>query len=485
MAKHIILLLTPVYILLVFCSCDSIPTSNVDENGIINVNFGTKKFNEPFPFEGEKPQWIKDMVTDYLSWFWTNNDTLEYDRHFEISFNEDAVRSKSRMNVFCYIDPTIGKYVETQINGKKVTETNPLVIDASQDAIELSLHTKIHPEFGEGNINGFIVAIPENIDDINDNAIQEEGYPIVTWYATQEIGWPLLLWTVLLLLLFAIIAAVVYAAWHLLLLLAGLFSAASFTLPSITLPRKSFTSHKEHKQHKKQEKEEKKRQRNGRQITPSQGIYIMNKIAEWLEKHGGDFNRLPKYWQGVMDRYYEHNTFPMPKDGVRLGENDTFRWIPDDSKRIKKDYDDVNYNPKQYTLKQMMKQYGRNYIEFKKQLPDFTPFALDSIEVEIELQPIDYGAKYIRTTWQNEAKKILKDRMHYSSIREMQAKYLEANQLTMHEHVDGKTILLVNTPIHISIPHEGGSALVSFLCRPNIPTYDECKKELGRLGIRL
>lgn len=483
MAKYLTLLLMPAYILLVLSSCDSIPTSNIDENGVINVDFGTKKFNEPFPFEGEKPQWIKDMVTDYLSWFWTNNDTLEYDRHFEISFNEDAVRSKSRMNVFCYIDPTIGRYVETQINGKKVTETNPLVIDASQDVVELSLHAKIHPELGEGNINGYIVAIPENIDDINDNAIQEEGYPIVTWYATQEIGWPLLLWTVLLLLLFAIIAAVVYAAWHLLLLLAGLFSAVSFTLPSITLPRKSFTSHKEHKQHKKQEKEEKKRQRNGRQITPSQGIYIINKIDEW-QKNGHSLEELPDYWYSVMLKYYDHDNFKMPtnKYGTWSGERGESKWTPYDNQMPLGYANDNNFNPKHIPLKQMMKRYGQDYIVFFNQLPDFTPFAEGSVEVEIDLLPYKFD---IREEWQKKAKEILAKKHHYSTIRELEEKYLGRLQLTLHEHIDGKTVLLVKYAIHSSIKHHGGCALVKMLCIPGIPTYKDTKKDLKKIGVKL
>lgn len=484
--KSYILLL----ILLLLYSCDiSTYTNSNMENGVLNVDLGTKQFNDPFPYDGHRPQVLKDIITNYFSWAWTKNDTIEFERNIGISFNEDAVRSKSRMFLYPYIEEGYADYVKVYLNDAVVSEKNPIIVNATLEETDLHLRIRVHPELGDSIVNGFIVAIQENVDEINDAAIQNDSYPIVQWTSTQEIGWPLLLWLILL----AIIAGLLYGIVMLVLFLIESMSAISVSVPTVSFSRsspsratksfiKKINKEKKIKKEKKEKKEEDKKMKRPK-ITPSQGIYIMNKIDEWHEKSGGNIAMLPSYWKTVMMRYYAHDFFKTPttKYGSWSGKERESKWTPYDSQMPLGDANDINYNPDKKTLKQMMRKYGQDYIQFnRKQLPDFTPFAETNIEVEIELLPYAFN---IRAEWQRKAKERLARKHNYSSGQEFEEKYCNKKQLTLHEHIDGKTVLLVKYPIHSSIPHNGGVSLVKMLCIPDIPTFEESKQQLRKLGI--
>lgn len=454
-------------------------------------DFGVFEFDDPFYGISKEYRWsVLEKSLEYPPFSWFVDDSINYTTYkFNAEFNDECVKFKTPVD-FAIADSNrnVIKGVVIDCDGVVTTNGHFCVIAKSSEQ-EVNINMQIPFEMGDTIFNGLLLVNGEDVDEVNETELNGEYEPIGDFYVEQDMSPNWVIWTIW----FIIAAIILWLVYQLLkvivLWLLEAISIISGFVIAITSANtiRNFV-HKEKKKEKyKKEKEEEKKPKEPI-ITPSQGIYILNKIAEWHELQNGDLSRLPKYWREVMDRYYERNTFPMPPeygDGIWSGKRGYSRWTPDESKRIKRDYDGMDYNPKQLTLKQMMMNlYGKDYIEFKKELPDFTPFASDSVEVEIELKP-GSKAKAIRKSWQEEAKKILRDRMHFSSVGEVEEQYLKANLLTMHEHVDGKTILLVKAPIHISITHQGGCALVAFLCIPNIPTYNECKEELGKLGIIL
>lgn len=149
-------------------------------------------------------------------------------------------------------------------------------------------------------------------------------------------------------------------------------------------------------------------------------------------------------------------------------------------------FDGNRFYPNDKNAQEKMKEYGKEYVEYKNDQPDFSPFVKHNIggkehdtTVQIghmsgnrENPKYEYGRRKIGESHDPKkdlgnyaqadnalCEKINKANGNHDLTGKDIEKYRKANNLTWHECADGKTMQLVPTEIHNSCPHTAGTAI--------------------------
>lgn len=163
------------------------------ETNLEDFEFGTGRYNEPFLFIKERPDFLVKSIEYTPAWFLT--DTIVLEKNFVTGFNADSHRFSSSATL-SLVDKygKLPKGVEVFYNGKSYPG-NKFVISSKEGLTQqVNIKLKIDPLLGEKVISGIIKLESDNIDIINDLNMDYRELTIGKWTAEQEIGWPIMLW---------------------------------------------------------------------------------------------------------------------------------------------------------------------------------------------------------------------------------------------------------------------------------------------------
>lgn len=138
------------------------------------------------------------------------SDTIELNKKFEITINEECLRSNSKLAL--EFTDSLGKAfdgISFIVNNKRLSD-NKIDIKCEEESQVLDVTIRISPILKEQLFNGFIVAKPIELDVINGINLSQEANVIATWKCEQEFGFPILLWCLWLILALIFIALIVF-----------------------------------------------------------------------------------------------------------------------------------------------------------------------------------------------------------------------------------------------------------------------------------
>ena len=293
---YLLSLLTSIFI----CSCSDDFTSPV-------YDLGSKTFDEPFVGLLKNKPSILEKSLKYPPFSWFTSDTVSFRKDFEVTFNEECLRSKTEVT-FYMTDSLNQMYKGADIfyNGKKI-ENGGFVLMADSLVKNISLEYRIHPQLGDYTSIGNIQITAKELDKVNGLDLSQEAQIVGIWECQQEIGWPIMIWLLWLVILIALIALIIYVLYLLYQAFVFIFTRASFTKQVNT---DSHLNNKE-KANKTDKEEEKKKDKKEKEKIPDEWIRIpkeelsseLFEFVERMKKRTGEefFNSL---------EYYKHRDIP-------------------------------------------------------------------------------------------------------------------------------------------------------------------------------
>lgn len=207
-------------------------TDNIrKEKHLKPMNLGTIKFREPFRgiFESARPYMESSLEGPPFSWFMS--DTSAITKNLYVTFNEEAIRSKSNISFELRNEQGL------LINNVQFQYGNEKCIAACDSTITVPLTYTILPGTESGTINGYLVANTSNIDFINDKETNSGKDSICDFSVTYKETGTWFLWLLLSLIIIVIVAIVLYGLYW---IFKGLFIAIKWIVKGIikiiTLP---------------------------------------------------------------------------------------------------------------------------------------------------------------------------------------------------------------------------------------------------------
>lgn len=188
MKKSNILFLGAVGFILSFVSCSK------PEEKLPLFDFGSGVYDEPFVglLKSKPALLVKSM--QYPPFSWVASDTVCLEKTLEISFNEECVRSKSEA-IIQFRDSLYSSLNGIRIfcNGE-IAPNGEIKISADSLVKTLSLKYMVSPLMSDTVIQGCIFIQGKELDVVNGEMLQQDNNIIANWECKQEIGWPILLW---------------------------------------------------------------------------------------------------------------------------------------------------------------------------------------------------------------------------------------------------------------------------------------------------
>lgn len=209
MRKLLILLAIALGFMLSVVSCSK------TEEQLPLFNFGSSIYDEPFVgLLKSKPSLLTKSI-QYPPFSWVTSDTICLEKTLEITFNEECVRSKSEA-IIQFKDslykPING--VRIYCNGE-IAENGDFTIVADSLVKALSIKCMISPSVGDSIIHGIILIQGKELDVVNGETLQQDNNVIANWECEQEIGWPVLLWLLWLVVFISIVAGIILVLYNL------------------------------------------------------------------------------------------------------------------------------------------------------------------------------------------------------------------------------------------------------------------------------
>ena len=295
MKKHISIYLLSLLTSIFICSCSDDFTTPV-------YDLGSKTFEEPFVGLLKNRPSILEKSLKYPPFSWLISDTVSFRKDFEVTFNEECLRSKTEVT-FYMTDPLDQMYKGADIfyNGKKI-ENGRFTLTADSLVKNISLEYRIHPQLGDYTSIGNIQITAKELDKVNGLDLSQEAQIVGIWECQQEIGWPIMIWLLWLVILIALIALIVYVLYLLYQAFVFIFTRASFTKQVNT---NSHLNNKE-KANKTDKEEDKKKDKKEKEKIPDEWIRIpkeelSSELFEFVERMkkrtGGEFFKSLKYYR--------------------------------------------------------------------------------------------------------------------------------------------------------------------------------------------
>ncbi|MBO7480622.1 MAG: hypothetical protein J6T63_00780 [Bacteroidales bacterium] len=230
----------------------SLISCNEERGKICNFDLGEGEFEEPFRgFLSSKPEILVKSL-DYPPFSWLMSDTVVLSKQIEISFNEEAVRSKSTATIaICSNSYKPFDQVMVYCNDTLLIDNTYLTTATIEPKI-LDLKIKIHPDFGEQIAEGFIMVNGNNIDEVNGHSLKDGLHPVEKLAFSQRIGWPLWIWILWILIALLIIAIIIFIIYLIVKFIKALFSG----LGNMTTKQRVKSKNIKKAKSKKQEKED-------------------------------------------------------------------------------------------------------------------------------------------------------------------------------------------------------------------------------------
>lgn len=213
------ILLAVLTLSIICCSCGS----SDDKHEYIelgdNLDFGKGTYR-PNPFK------FLDSVPPF-SWMGMP-DSIKKATELAISFNEDAVRSKSTAQL-ALVDIN-GNKIEGIKVGKSDGSNLSVKADTAQTIVPITF--TVDPTIGDSILNGSIIILGNDLDEANGTSLGTTMTPITTWSLEHKTGINWWRWTILILIVAAILCLIVLIIY---LLYYGV-SVASSKLSYVTIP---------------------------------------------------------------------------------------------------------------------------------------------------------------------------------------------------------------------------------------------------------
>ena len=201
---------TPSIIFSLIISIALISCKEVNTKKLETFDWGKGIYEEPFVGLFESRPSILVNSLNYPPFKWLVSDTIELNKKFEITINEECIRSNSKLAL--EFTDSLGRPfdgISFVVNNKRISD-NRIDIKCEEESQVVDVTIRISPIQKERLFNGFIVAKPIELDVINDMNLSQEANVIATWKCEQEFGYPIWLWCLWLILTILVVALVVF-----------------------------------------------------------------------------------------------------------------------------------------------------------------------------------------------------------------------------------------------------------------------------------
>lgn len=233
-----------------FMSCSHKDESNQEaENATIDFGSGTYR---PTPFH------LDDVIP--FSWLGMP-DSVKKEAEIVISFNEDAIRSQSKSNI--YLVDSNGN----RVNGIHIgsLQGEEVAISAGKKEITLPLTCLVNPEVGDSLLKGYVMVVGDKLDEVNNTQLIASATPIGDWQLKHKTGinwWRWLLLILVVVLILAVLFLIGYGIWEVCKAIAG--NIPTFTMPKFMMPK--FNRNKKKKEKKRRDDDIDDGKKHGRPI---------------------------------------------------------------------------------------------------------------------------------------------------------------------------------------------------------------------------
>ena len=174
---------------LLFIACQYTP------NKLETIDFGSDTFDEPLVGVLDQLPILRQSL-HHAPCKWLMSDTLFFEKTLELSFNEECIRSRSKLTLHLadsMRNPIQG--VLLYVNDQYCANQS-FVVRADSAQAEIRLRLKVLPKVGAKQIKGTIWAEGHEVDLINDTVLSHASNEIGQWQCEQKIGYPILIWTI-------------------------------------------------------------------------------------------------------------------------------------------------------------------------------------------------------------------------------------------------------------------------------------------------
>lgn len=205
----------------------------------IDVDFGEATFHEPFQgLLSSYPQWLLKTL-DWPVLRGLRPDTVCEKRVVEIEFNEEAVRSNSKAELYIAgCDAQNG--IVFFCNGERLGE-KPYEIAATAEKTEITIECKILPLYNDSVFSSEIYIGGTDLDEVNGVPIHSDSPETMgTWRLDYNRGWSIwwLIWFLMCLLSLLVIAAVLWGLYYVIKFICVFFANHPLSIPSIPSPHR-------------------------------------------------------------------------------------------------------------------------------------------------------------------------------------------------------------------------------------------------------
>lgn len=136
-------------------------------------------------------------------------DSVVRETELEVAFNEDAIRSNSQATLI-FTDSNGNKVSGISIYGKPNGNAK---IKAGTKDIAIPIIYKVNPDVGDSILQGSIIIVSDNLDQVNETDLIPSGTPVAKWQLNHETGINWWRWFLLILIVALILVVLFYIGY--------------------------------------------------------------------------------------------------------------------------------------------------------------------------------------------------------------------------------------------------------------------------------
>lgn len=166
-------------------------------------------------------------------------------------------------------------------------------------------------------------------------------------------------------------------------------------------------------------------------------------------------------WDRVFNDNIDKNEVVENQEQIEIGFFTTLKERLDFSGTSKGDWSgevgNSEFRPENQEARDVLERNGVNGIEYKNGFADFSPVAVESVEIDkmTDCRPTNFNQAYSKLAEKfNQEQKNGKTNWNRQDVE----KWKKDNNLSCHEKEDRKTVEFVPTPVHNECKHYGGVA---------------------------
>lgn len=423
---------------IVSCSKKEDADQHAEETALVDFGEGVYRPN-PFKFLDNIPP---------FSWLGMPDSVIGHSE-ITISFNEDAVRSKSSGTIY-FADASGNRIEGLQIGDKGQSE---IAFAAADKDVTIPVTFRVNPEVGDSLLTGSIMVSADKLDVVNDTELLSYATPVAGWQLKHQTGinwWRWLLLVLVVALILAIIFLICYG-------LVKAFIAIGVALSPINVSMPKFNNRR-----RRERKPKRKRRKKPKPFKLNIAFY------QWL---------LPRIYD-LPPFLFHISYFFLPKKIKTFLKDEEVAWLPYSSWKK----GTVNLSFKESIISLFIGKTAVFELKYKHGEIDFEPVALGKVKLPlcrlhgcipknaIDPRPKVWIAQEIAAEKFIKSKKGKKILAEYTGKKSSEISYQDFkdwkeddknrnkkgwNPLVPHETSDGAYILYVPHKYH-SMDHYGG-----------------------------